>query len=77
MDTDNKATQIGMILRHMEQHGSITAAEAMEDYGIARLASRINDMRKRGYAITSIIEYGVNRFGRETRYARYYMEERA
>ena len=77
MDAKNKTTQITMILRHLEQRGSITSAEAMTDYGIARLASRINDMRRLGYNITSVLEYGENRFGREVRYARYFMETEA
>ena len=41
-------TQCDRILRHLESGGSLTAAQAMQEYGIYRLASRINDLKKRG-----------------------------
>nr|DAJ64480.1 MAG TPA: helix-turn-helix domain protein [Caudoviricetes sp.] len=33
-------TQCDRILRHLESGGSLTAAQAMQEYGIYRLASR-------------------------------------
>lgn len=39
-------TQCDRILRHLESGGSLTAAQAMQEYGIYRLASRINDLKK-------------------------------
>lgn len=44
-------TQCDRILRHLESGGSLTAAQAMQEYGIYRLASRINDLKKRGVPI--------------------------
>ena len=41
-------TQCDRILRHLEDAGSITQAEAMSEYGIMRLAARIADLRGRG-----------------------------
>lgn len=41
-------TQCEQILRHMEQNGSISSLEAMQEYGIMRLASRITDLKKAG-----------------------------
>ena len=70
-------SQEQQILNHLEQHGSITQAEAMSEYGIMRLASRISHLRGAGHPISSVLEYGTNRYGREVRYARYYMEARA
>ncbi len=46
-------TQNQMILNHLEEHGSITSLEAMTTYGIMRLASRISDLRRKGYNISS------------------------
>ena len=46
-------TQCDRILRHLESGGSLTAAQAMQEYGIYRLASRINDLKKRGVPIQS------------------------
>ena len=44
-------TQCELILRYMDEHGSITSLEAMQYFGCMRLASRISDLRKRGYMI--------------------------
>lgn len=44
------ATQCDLILMHMKKYGSITHMEAEREYGIARLASRINDLRRQGVA---------------------------
>lgn len=41
-------TQCEKILRHMEDYGSITSLEAIQEYGIMRLASRITDLKKTG-----------------------------
>lgn len=68
-------TQVDRILRHLEDYGSITQAEAMNDYGIMRLASRISDMRKRGYQIISERVSSKNRYGETVSYARYSLKE--
>lgn len=39
-------TQCEMILKHMEECGTITSWEAMQEYGIMRLASRITDLKR-------------------------------
>ena len=70
-------TQNERIIRHLECFGSITQAEAMTDYGIMRLASRVNDLRKSGYPIQTEMVCGRNRFDEATRYARYRMGARA
>ena len=44
-------TQCELILRYMDEHGRISSLEAMKLFGCMRLASRINDLRKRGYMI--------------------------
>ena len=41
-------TQSERIVRHLREHGSITSLEALEDYGIMRLASRVADLKKAG-----------------------------
>lgn len=48
-------TQTQLILNHMNKFGSITPREAMEDYQIVRLASRINDIKNAGIPIDSEI----------------------
>lgn len=69
-------TQCERILRHFKDYGSITSLEAMKEYGIMRLASRISDLRKLGYNITVTTETAKNRYGEPTSYARYSMEVR-
>lgn len=66
-------TQNNRILRHFEEIGSITSAEAMQEYGIYRLASRISDLRRMGFDIKKETVKGVNRFGEPTHYAKYSM----
>ena len=65
------ATQCEKILRHLKDYGSITSLEAMQEYGIMRLASRINDLRQGGVDIKSETATGKNRYGETTHYAVY------
>lgn len=69
------ATQCDRILRHLKDYGSITSMEAMQEYGIMRLASRINDLRRSGVAIQSETVTGKNRYGETTHYAVYKIAE--
>lgn len=59
----------------MKDYGSITSLEAVNEYGIMRLASRINDLRAEGIAIVSEIKTGKNRYGETTHYAVYRLAE--
>lgn len=70
-----KATQNDRILRHLNDYGSITSLEAMNEYGIMRLASRISDLKKMGYPITSESEAVKNRY-QETCYIKRYSLQR-
>ncbi len=71
-----KTTQCDRILRHLNDHGSITSLEAVQEYGILRLASRINDLKRRGHKIISITEKSKNRYGEPTKYSVYMLAER-
>ena len=64
-------TQTEKILRHLNKFGSITSLEAMNEYGIMRLASRISDLKKKGIPIRSEIEVVKNRFGENCHIKRY------
>ena len=66
-----KLTQCERILRHLEDYGSITSMEAVNEYGIMRLASRINDLKSQGIAIASERATGKNRYGESTSYSVY------
>ena len=70
-ETSVKQKQCDRVLEYIKVHGSITSLEAIEQIGVARLASRICDLKKAGWNIEKKNEIGVNRFGEKTRYARY------
>lgn len=67
--------QTEKIARHLETYGSITSLEAMQEYGIMRLASRISDLKRAGIPIKTEMVTGKNRFGEATSYARYSLGE--
>ena len=77
METQKRETQKKRILRHLQDFGSITSLEAMQEYGIARLASRISELKKQGVAITSETVNGKNRYGENTHYSVYKLKEEA
>ena len=66
-----KLTQCDRILRHMKDYGSISSLEAMTEYGIMRLASRIADLKGQGYEIVSERGSSKNRYGETTSYSVY------
>lgn len=67
--------QCERILRHLQSGQSITSAEAMQEYGIYRLASRITDLRKQGYPIRKRQGKSKNRYGETVTFAEYYLED--
>lgn len=69
-----KTTQCDRILRHLKDYGVITSREAFNEYGIMRLAARINDLRRRGYHIERRMQAGKNRYNETVIYAEYYLE---
>lgn len=64
-----------LILMHMKKYGSITPDEAKAEYGCARLASRINELRRMGYAVETEMITGKGKHGGKTCYARYSLVE--
>jgi hypothetical protein len=67
----SKATQAERILDYIEEFGSITQYEALQDLGVMRLASRISDLKKLGIPIESEIQAVKNRFGETCHIKRY------
>ncbi len=63
--------QIELVLKYIDEHGSISSWQAMKELGIMRLGSVISMMRKRGYNITTELEKTTTRYGRKTSYAVY------
>ena len=59
------------IIKYLQDFGSITPLEAMKDLGVMRLGARIWELIREGYPIVKETECSKNRYGQNTRYARY------
>lgn len=68
-------TQNEKVLAHLQKYGTITPIEALSEYGIMRLASRVSDLKHDGYSVTKKIISRRNRDGETVRYAEYRLEE--
>lgn len=66
-----KKTQCERILEYITEFGSITTLEAFKDLGCTRLASRICDLKRKGYAFDSEFVTSKNRYGEPVTYKRY------
>ena len=70
----NKAKQTDRVLDYIREKGSITQLEALQELGIMRLASRISDLKKEGYAIKGVTETVKNRNNEDCHIKRYSLE---
>ena len=50
-DTHKRPTQAGRILAYLREGNRITALEALELFGCFRLAARVHELRREGWAI--------------------------
>lgn len=75
MENNERPTQCEMILRYMNDFGSITQFEALQDLGVMRLASRISEMRKRGVVIKDEQVCVKNRYGEKCYIKKYYQDK--
>ena len=70
----SKATQAQRVLDYMDEHGSITQLQALQEIAVMRLASRIADLKKQGYPITSEMVTVKNRYGESCCIKRYSLQ---
>lgn len=70
-----KITQCQRIIDYMRQFGSISTIEAFNDLGVARLASRIHDLKGQGYNIVSTTGTAKNRYGETVHFSIYKLKE--
>ena len=75
METKTKITQQDEILRYLREHGRITRLEAACDLHIFELASRIGELKKKGFVISSTRGRAVNKNGRVSHFNIYKLEE--
>lgn len=74
MSTNTKPSQCDRILMYLQQYGSITALDAMREFGCMRLAARILDLKKKGNRIAKTQQTTLNRYGDQVSISRYYLE---
>ena len=67
--------QADMILRYMQDCGTITPLDAMREFGCMRLSARIWDLRHAGHRISQTLVTSKNRYGNTTTYAEYRLED--
>jgi hypothetical protein len=70
---NSRPTQAQRVLDYIEQFGSITQHQASLDLGVARLASRISELKKRGHNIKGEWVKVKNRFGEDVSVKQYSM----
>lgn len=71
-----KINQCQRIVDYMRQFGSISTLEAFNDLGVARLASRIHDLKGQGYSIASETKISKNRYGESVSFKVYRLAEK-
>lgn len=69
-------TQCKRLIDYMMRGGKLTSLSAMRELGVARLASRIHDIKEMGYEVESRMVSETNRYGEKTSFKEYWMEKR-
>ena len=72
-----RVSQADRVLRHFYERGSLSGAEALTEYGIANLSSRISEMIAAGLPIKKEKVFSTNRYGEKVHYLRYSLEKEA
>lgn len=76
LSSHQEDSQCAYVLRVLERGRTLTAQQAIREYGIGRLAARVRDLRKDGYDISTAMTPVVKANGKETRVARYFMRSK-
>ena len=63
------------VLNYIKEFGSITTLDSIRDLGYTRLSDGIYRLQKDGIPIKDRIEHGKNRWGEDTIFKRYYIDE--
>lgn len=64
-------TQHDLILNYLKSHKDIDPMTSFNELGITKLATRIGELKKKGYNILDAWVESVNRFGQDVRFKRY------
>lgn len=65
------------IINYIEKYGSVTSWEAYQDLGITQLATRVKELKEKGYEFKIKWECKKNKEGRCVSFKRYYLLNRS
>ena len=68
-----KNTQKELILKYIADFGYITSFQAYQDLGITQLATRIKELKAKGYEFKTEDVRTKNRYGKPSHYYKYYL----
>lgn len=71
MEKPKRLTQRDMILKYIQDNGSITAYEAVKEIGCLQLAARLCELKKLGYRFDKTRIHTKNRYGYPSHYDEY------
>lgn len=74
-ETNTRPKQVERVLLYMKEHGGITQKEAMNHLSVYRLASRISELRKAGFAINGEVVTCKNKYGETCKFKRYSLDK--
>lgn len=66
-----KTTKFNQVKEHLENYGTITSWQAIQQYGATRLSDIIFKLRKQGYVIETKTECTKDRNGNTCQFAKY------
>lgn len=70
-----KRSQCEMILKYLQDFGSITPIDALREFGCMRLSARISDLKLKGVPIRSERCKSLGKYGNIVSYSRYVLED--
>lgn len=74
-NSNSNPTQCEQILQYMKDYGHISQLDAFKDLRVMRLASRISELKKRGYDIRTELKKLKNRYDQTVQIASYSLAE--
>ena len=66
-------TQKDLILKYIVDFGYITSFQAYQDLGITQLATRIKELKEKGYQFKTENVKTTTRYGNPSHYYKYYL----
>ena len=66
-----RTTKFNQVKEHLENYGTITSWQAIQQYGDTRLSDSIFRLRKQGYDIDTKTECVIDRNGNTCQFAKY------